>query len=171
VRTAPEPPRSDVVGSAGTAVPSDCRMSARAWFARFALIQGLVLGLVLGPVLGPVLGLPGAILYSVLPASAQPLMLELESAVAGYDQRTGQPVINFRMTRESGRAFAEITKNNIGRPMELRVDGQVLSKPVIREPILGGSGQISGEFTPKAAEELAARLLAGSSKLEIEVVD
>ncbi len=148
------------MGGAGTAVLSDSRISARAWLVRLALIPGL-LGL----------GLLGAILCSIVAASAEPLVLEVESAAAGYDQRTGEPIVTFRMTRESGRAFGELTKNNVGRPMELRVDGQVLMKPVIREPVLGGSLQISGEFTPQAAKELAARLLAGASKLKVEVVD
>jgi preprotein translocase subunit SecD len=130
-------------------------MSARAWFFRFALLPGLL----------------GAILCSIVAVSAQPLVLELESAAVGYDQRTAEPIIALRMTRESGRAFAELTKNNVGRPMQLRVDGRTLSKPVIREPILGGSVQISGNFAPKEAEDLAARLSAGAAKVEVEVVD
>jgi preprotein translocase subunit SecD len=131
---------------------SDCRLSARSWFFRFALLLGVTL-------------------WSVVTVSAQPLVLELESATVGYDQRTAEPVIALRMTRVSGRAFAELTKNNVGRPMELRVDGRSLSKPVIREPVLGGSVQISGNFAHQEAEDLAARLSAGAAKVEVEVVD
>jgi SecD/SecF fusion protein len=51
----------------------------------------------------------------------------------------------------------------------LRVDGKVYSRPVIREPILGGSGQISGHLSVPEAQALAARL-AGGAKLEIEAM-
>jgi preprotein translocase subunit SecD len=53
--------------------------------------------------------------------------------------------------------------------IELRVDGKVLSRPVIREPILQGTGQISGPLSVQDARDLAARLSSGT-KLEIEAV-
>ena len=56
--------------------------------------------------------------------------------------------------------------------MELRVDGKVVTAPVIREPILGGSGQISNQsLTAESAKELAARLSTGAAKIEIEIVN
>jgi preprotein translocase subunit SecD len=113
----------------------------------------------------------GATLLSIVAVSAQPLVLQLESATVGYDQRTAEPIIALRMTLESGSAFAELTQKSVGRPMELRVDGRTLSKPVIREPVLGGSVQISGNFAPQEAKDLAARLSAGDAKVEVEVVD
>ena len=95
----------------------------------------------------------------------------LVSAALGFDRRTGEPIITFVMTDVSGRAFADLTTRSVGKPIEIRIDGRVMSKPVIREPILGGRGQISGGFTVDEARALAERLSSGSGKLEIEVVE
>ena len=100
-------------------------------------------------------------------AASEPITIEIVRAELGFDQRTGQPVITFRMTESSKRLFADFTSKNIGRPMEMRVDGRVIHKPVIREPILGGSGQLTG-FGVDEGKALAERLSSGSTKLEVE---
>jgi preprotein translocase subunit SecD len=112
-------------------------------------------------VLGAVLGAAAA--------TAEPLLLEVAKAELAYDQRTNEPIVSIRFTPDSGRKFAEFTAQNVGRPAEMRVDGKAYARPVIREPILGGSGQISGHFSEQEAKDLAARLSAGT-KLEIEAV-
>ncbi|KAB2854949.1 MAG: hypothetical protein F9K43_28970, partial [Bauldia sp.] len=71
------------------------------------------------------------------PALAEPLRLAVAYASASVDAATGQPVIDFRMTEDSAKAFAELTAANVGRTMELRIDGKTVLAPVIREPILG----------------------------------
>src|SRR5262245_3309525 len=76
-------------------------------------------------------------------AQSPPLRLQIEKATAAFDERTKEPVVTFRLTERSGRLFAEFTKMNIGRTIEIRVDGKVIMKPIIREPILGGSVQVS----------------------------
>jgi len=103
--------------------------------------------------------------------TAEPLAIEVVDAQAAYDQRTSDPVISFRMSPTSARAFAQFTQANVGRKFALRVDGKTVSEPVIREPILGGSGQISGHFTAEQARDIATRLLSGKSKLEMEIVN
>jgi SecD/SecF fusion protein len=74
------------------------------------------------------------------------------------------------MSDASGKLFAALTQANIGRKFALRIDGQSVSEPVIREPIFGGTGQISGHFTVQQARDTTARLLSGKSKLEMEIV-
>ncbi len=86
----------------------------------------------------------------------------LVDASAGLDSRTNQPVVNFRFNQAGAKRFATVTQENVGRPFAIVLDGKVLSAPVIREPILGGSGQISGNFTFKSANELAILLRAGA---------
>ena len=95
----------------------------------------------------------------------------LSDARAGYDDRTGQPVINFRLDNSGARQFGEITKNNVGKPFAIVLDGKVLSAPVINEPILGGSGQISGSFTVAEATDLAALLRAGALPARLTVIE
>ena len=110
-----------------------------------------------------------ATIFGIATAAAEPLMFDIAQAEVAYDQRTGEPVVSFRFTEASARKFTAFTRQNIGRTTEMRVDGKVLSRPVIREPILGGAGQVSGHFSVPEAQDLAARLTAGT-KLEIEAV-
>jgi preprotein translocase subunit SecD len=102
-------------------------------------------------------------------AVAEPIVIELISAEVGYDQRAGQPVVNFKMSKASGIVFAQFSQQNVGRKFELRVDGKTVSASVIREPILGGSGQISDNFTPEQANDIAARLSSRPSTIEVEL--
>jgi protein-export membrane protein SecD len=96
---------------------------------------------------------------------------ELENAQAALDQRTGQWVVNFRFNSAGGRKFANVTKENVGKPFAIVLDNKVISAPVIREPILGGSGQISGNFTVQSANDLALLLRAGALPAPLNIVE
>jgi preprotein translocase subunit SecD len=109
-------------------------------------------------------------LASLWPASAAPLVLEVMRATTGFDPGTNRPNITIALTDTSKRAFAELTTDNVGAQMELRIDGKVIVKPVIREPILGGVVFISGVFTTDETTDIARRLSAGSVRIEVEVV-
>src|SRR6202022_1012623 len=80
----------------------------------------------------------------------------------GFDQRTGEPIVSFRFNTSGSRKFAQATSENVGQPFAIVLDNEVISAPVIREPITGGSGQISGSFTVQAANDLAILLRAGA---------
>jgi SecD/SecF fusion protein len=95
----------------------------------------------------------------------------LSDASAGFDTETGQPVVNFRFDRAGAREFGAITEANVGRPFAIVLDGKVLSAPVIREPITGGRGQISGGFTVQEAGTLAALLRAGALPAKLTVIE
>ena len=111
-----------------------------------------------------------AILLLTIAAGAQRLEIAIERAELAYDPRTGQPLISFKMTEASARQFAELTRNNVGKPMSMRVDGRELTRPVIREPILGGTGQIAGNLTVQDAKDIAGRMSKGTAKVEFEIV-
>jgi preprotein translocase subunit SecD len=113
--------------------------------------------------------LSAATIAGIAIAVAEPLLLEVAQGELAYDQRTHEPVVSFRFTPDSARKFAQFTLQNVGRAFEMRVDGKAYSRPVIREPILQGTGQISGLLSEQEARDLAARLSAGT-KLEIEAV-
>jgi SecD/SecF fusion protein len=89
----------------------------------------------------------------------------LEDAQAGFDQRTNEPIVSFRFDGSGAQRFGRATQENVGRPFAIVLDDQVISAPVIREPILGGSGQISGNFTVEGANDLAILLRAGALPL------
>ena len=85
--------------------------------------------------------------------------------------RDGRPVVTFRFDTTGGRKFAEVTRNNVGKPFAIVLDGKVISAPVIREPILGGTGEISGNFTTQEAKDLSLLLRAGALPAPLQVVE
>ncbi|MBN9023096.1 MAG: hypothetical protein J0H08_13595 [Rhizobiales bacterium] len=105
----------------------------------------------------------------VVPALAEPLELEVVAALAAFDS-TGAAVVNVRLNPESQRAFDAFTTANVGRTIEVRVDGRVVSAPVIRDPITGGELVISGSLTVEEAGDLAM-LLRDGALIEVEIVE
>jgi protein-export membrane protein SecD len=95
----------------------------------------------------------------------------LQSASPGFDQRTGQAVVNFRFDTRGAKEFGDATKVNTGKPFAIILDNKVISAPVIREPILGGQGQISGNFTISSANDLAVLLNAGALPAALTVIE
>jgi preprotein translocase subunit SecD len=83
----------------------------------------------------------------------------------------GQPVVSFRFDSLGARRFADVTKSNVGRPFAIVLDDKVISAPVIREPILGGSGIISGGFTVQTAQDLALLLRAGALPAPLKIIE
>jgi preprotein translocase subunit SecD len=96
---------------------------------------------------------------------------ELTDAQPGFDQRSGEPIVSFRFNSAGSRKFAQATSENVGQPFAIVLDNEVISAPVIREPITGGSGQISGSFTVQAANELAILLRAGALPAPLTVIE
>jgi preprotein translocase subunit SecD len=96
---------------------------------------------------------------------------DLVDAQPGFDQRSSEPVVNFRFNSTGARKFAEATQQNVGKPFAIVLDNKVISAPVIREPILGGSGQISGHFTVQSANDLAILLRAGALPAPLTVIE
>ena len=117
--------------------------------------------------------LPGNAAGESYPVERQPMLQgdRLADANAGFDQKTGQPVVTFRFDSAGARRFAEITRTHVHEPFAIVLDGHVLSAPVIQEPITGGSGQISGSFTVKDATALAALLRAGALPVPLHVIE
>src|SRR5260370_9790913 len=95
----------------------------------------------------------------------------LTPAKASFDQRTGEPIVNFKFNSAGARKFGRATQENVGRPFAIVLDTEVISAPVIREPILGGSGQISGNFTGASANNLATFLRAGTLPAKLTVIE
>lgn len=94
----------------------------------------------------------------------------LVDAQPGYDQNS-TPVVNFRFDSLGARKFADVTTDNVGRPFAIVLDDEVITAPRINEPIIGGSGQISGSFTVQSANDLAILLRAGALPAPLKVVE
>lgn len=95
----------------------------------------------------------------------------LVDAQATFDQRTQEPVVSFRFDRQGATRFGQVTQQNVGRLFAIILDNQVISAPQIREPILGGSGQISGNFDVQSANDLAVLLRAGALPATLTIIE
>ncbi len=96
---------------------------------------------------------------------------DLTDAQATFDQRSNEPVVSFRLTTGGAQTFGDVTQKNVNRAFAIVLDDKVISAPVIREPILGGSGQISGSFSIQSANDLAILLRAGSLPAKLTIVE
>ncbi|SHM00424.1 preprotein translocase subunit SecD [Bradyrhizobium lablabi] len=96
---------------------------------------------------------------------------DLTDAQPGFDPQTSEPVVNFRFNTSGARKFSQATSENVGLPFAIVLDNEVISAPVIRQPITGGSGQISGNFTVQSANELALLLRAGALPAPLTVIE
>jgi preprotein translocase subunit SecD len=93
----------------------------------------------------------------------------LTNAAATFQD--GQPVVSFQFDSIGAKRFADATRQNVGRPFAIVLDDKVISAPVIREPILGGSGIISGSFTVQEVQDLALLLRAGALPAPIKYLE
>ncbi|MCY4031609.1 MAG: protein translocase subunit SecD [Hyphomicrobiales bacterium] len=95
----------------------------------------------------------------------------LVDAQPAFEQISNQPVVSFRFDNTGARRFGKVTQENVGQPFAIVLDGEVISAPVIREPILGGAGQISGNFTVESANDLSILLRAGALPAPLEIIE
>jgi protein-export membrane protein SecD len=95
----------------------------------------------------------------------------LVDAQPSFDQRTGEPVVTFRFDAAGATRFGKVTSENVGLPFAIILDNKVISAPVIREPILGGTGQISGHFSVQEANDLAVLLRSGALPAKLTVIE
>lgn len=97
---------------------------------------------------------------------------DLETAQASFDQQTAEPIVNFTFKGKAARQFEDYTGKNIGKYLTIVLDNVVISSPVIRDRIPGGSGQISGGFgTIEEARDLAVLLRGGALPIPVQVVE
>jgi preprotein translocase subunit SecD len=95
----------------------------------------------------------------------------LVRASASTDPQTAEYVLAFGLDGEGTRRFCRITRDYTNQRFAILLDNQVLTAPTINEPICGGSGQISGNFTPQSATDLAVMLRAGALPAPLSVID
>ena len=94
----------------------------------------------------------------------------LVDAQPSFD-RNNAPIVSFRFDTAGGKRFADVTRKNVNKPFAIVLDDKVISAPVIREPILGGSGQISGGFTTQETKDLALLLRAGALPAPLSILE
>jgi preprotein translocase subunit SecD len=86
-------------------------------------------------------------------------------------QTTGQPVVALEFTPEGSQKFADITQKNLSRPVAIFLDDQLITAPIVNEPITSGQAVISGSFTSEAATQLTIQLNAGALPVPIRIIE
>lgn len=93
---------------------------------------------------------------------------DLTDAKPSYSD--GQPVVQFAFNLTGAKRFGSHTANNVGRPFAIKLDDTVISAPNIQQPILGGSGIISGVGSIEEVNQLAVQLKSGALPVELTVL-
>lgn len=94
----------------------------------------------------------------------------LKKAQVGFDSVTNAPLIQLEFNDEGAKLFEEVTGRNVGKPLAIFLDYQLLQAPIVQEPIASGNAQISGSFTPQEARQLVRELNAGALPVPIALI-
>lgn len=109
-----------------------------------------------------------------------PLVIERRVLVSGdrltdaqqsFSSNTQEPDVTFKFDTVGAREFGDATKDNVGKKFAIVLDNQVIEAPVIETPILGGSGEITGNFSVQSATDLAVLLRAGALPAPLKVIE
>ena len=95
----------------------------------------------------------------------------LDNASVTFDNQNNQPIVSFSLDRAGAKKFARITSQNVGKRLAIILDNKIISAPQIKEPILGGNGQITGNFTFQGATDLALLLRSGALPAPLNIIE
>ena len=98
---------------------------------------------------------------------------DLDDAKATFEsqQQGGRPIISFTFNSAGGRAFCAATRANIGKRLAIQLDNEIISAPVVQSAICGGSGIITGQFTPQQTQEQALLLRSGALPATLTIIE
>ena len=95
----------------------------------------------------------------------------LDNARPSFNNQDNETVVSFTLDRLGAKRFAKVTTKNIGKQLAIILDNKIVSAPQIREAILGGNGQISGDFDLQSASDLALLLRSGSLPAPLNIIE
>ncbi len=87
------------------------------------------------------------------------------------DNQNNQTIVSFNLDRVGAKRFGKATSQGVGQRLAILLDGKIISAPRVREPILGGSGQITGDFTFQSATDLALLLRSGALPAPMNIIE
>ena len=95
----------------------------------------------------------------------------LVSAKPSFNNQNNQATVSFTLDRVGSKKFGRATTNNVGRKLAIILDNRIISAPNIKEPILSGNGEISGNFNFQSATDLALLLRSGALPAPLNIVE
>jgi protein-export membrane protein SecD len=87
------------------------------------------------------------------------------------DTQTNETIVTFTLDRVGAKRFGKATTNGVGKRLAIVLDGKIVSAPIIRSAIVGGNGQISGNFTFQSATDLALLLRSGALPAPLNIIE
>lgn len=94
----------------------------------------------------------------------------LQKAQVSADPNTNQPLILIQFNAEGADLFEKLTSRNVGKPLAIFLDNQLISMPVVQEPISGGDAQITGQFTFQEVKRMVSLFNAGALPAPIALI-
>ena len=95
----------------------------------------------------------------------------LIDAKPSMNNQTNETVVVFNLDRVGAKKFGKATSNNVGRQLAIILDNKIISAPTISEAIVGGSGQITGNFTFQSATDLSLLLRSGALPAPLNIIE
>ncbi len=95
----------------------------------------------------------------------------LVDAKPTMNSQTNETVVSFSLDRVGAKKFGKATSSGVGKRLAIILDGKIISAPTVREAIIGGSGQISGNFTFQSATDLALLLRSGALPAPLAIIE
>lgn len=114
---------------------------------------------------------PEAVLFGPFTKLTKLTGKDLKKSEVVFDPNTGKPQVSLEFNSEGAKLFEELTKRNVGKPLAIFLDNQVVSAPRVNEPITGGNAVIQGEFTLEEANRLAIQLNAGALPVPVKIIE
>jgi len=87
------------------------------------------------------------------------------------DNQSNQTVVQFTLDRVGAKRFGKATLSGVGKRLAIVLDGKIISAPIVRDAIVGGSGIISGDFTFQSATDLALLLRSGALPAPLNIIE
>ena len=95
----------------------------------------------------------------------------LIDASPSMNSQTNETVVTFNLDRVGTKKFAKATTSGVGKKLAIILDNKIISAPTISEAIIGGSGQITGDFTFQSATDLALLLRSGALPAPLNIIE
>jgi preprotein translocase subunit SecD len=95
---------------------------------------------------------------------------DLKQSQVTFDQQTGQPQVQLTFTSQGTKLFGQITSKNVGKPVAIVLDNQVIQAPIVNEAILNGNAVINGSFTTQQANDVVIQLNAGALPAPLHII-
>lgn len=95
----------------------------------------------------------------------------LKKSQVQFDPNTGEPQVGLEFSEEGAKIFEEVTTRNVGKPVAIVLDNEIISAPRVNQIIAGGNAVITGEFTLEEAKNLSIQLNAGALPVPVKIIE